>query len=74
MKRTKDWWAKLTKEQRSTLVYLERAANKNVSYSAYLPEGYGECPGCGYPTSRSLCSYCSNRLIELINIASQGEV
>lgn len=56
MKRTKEWWARLTKEERSHLVYLERSAN---CWSAYLPDDCCECSGCGTPmVGEGLCEAC----------------
>jgi len=67
MRRTRVWWARLTKEERSTLVFLERARQWCGGSSAYLPDDVRECPACGQPQMRSgLCNYCYSRLETLI--------
>lgn len=72
MRRTKQWWAHLTKEERSELVYLERAQYKYGS-GWNLPEGYSDCSACGYPCTGSICAMCSNRLSELVRKADKAE-
>ena len=47
MKRTKEWWARLTKEERAYLVWLERGNNRCVSAGAYVPCDVQECRACG---------------------------
>lgn len=72
MKRTKEWWANLTKEERSELVYLERGANQS-HYSSYYPDDCVECGGCGSPSLGSgLCSLCLARLNDLLRKANIG--
>ena len=69
MRRTKEWWARLDKWERSTLVYLERAEYGGGGYGGggYLPDDCSECGGCSQPTlGIGLCSSCGNRLEELI--------
>ncbi|HUU39612.1 MAG TPA: hypothetical protein VMW42_01590 [Desulfatiglandales bacterium] len=73
MKRTKEWWARLTKEERIRLVFLERADKHGSGSSAYLPEGYGDCPACSTPSRYGLCTGCLNDLIGLINKANKEE-
>jgi hypothetical protein len=70
MRRTKEWWARLTKEERAHLVYLEKNQNKLATGSAYLPEGVGECPACGQLSRFGLCDYCSGCLEKYIKKAS----
>ena len=60
MKRTKEWWARLTEAERSHLVFIEKYGNKSAGGSAYLPEGIGECPACGQLSSYGLCKYCED--------------
>jgi hypothetical protein len=62
MKRTKEWWARLSKQERSELVYLERAKSHRSS---------NECPNCGTPYfGYGLCLICHTRLFNLIQKAS----
>ena len=75
MKRTKEWWAALTKEERSELIWLERK-NYSGSYGdgGYLPDDCSECCSCGQPQLGSgLCPVCSNRLTYLIEKANGGK-
>lgn len=72
MKRTKEWWARLTKDERAHLVYLERSDVKGSGRgrSAYLPDDCGECPACGTPTiSSGLCHACYQAWKSYINKA-----
>lgn len=67
MRRTKEWWNKLTKQERSELVWLEKTQH-HYGYSAYYPDDCGECGSCGNPSlGGGLCNLCNNRLIELLN-------
>lgn len=66
MKRTKEWWSRLTREERSRLVMLERASNQTMLPSGYCPDDCGECPACSSPApGDGLCNYCLEELIEL---------
>lgn len=67
-RRTREWWSRLSPEERSELVGLERlVARPGAGASdAYLPEGYGECARCDYPASWTLCDRCLSRLCALI--------
>ena len=70
MRRTKEWWAKLTKEERSQLVFLEKANNKMGGSSAYLPDDCRECPSCSAPSlSSGLCPVCASALDFLLSKA-----
>ena len=60
MKRTKEWWARLTEAERSHLVFIEKHHNKSAIGSAYLPDDVGECPACGQLSHFGLCDYCSD--------------
>lgn len=72
MKRTKEWWAQLTKEERAELVNLERAY-KYSGRSAYLPDDCSECGYCSTPSLLGgLCWDCLNRLIDLIDKADNA--
>jgi len=68
MKRTKEWWARLTKTERSELVTLQTADSRNGGYhSLYIPDDCTECPHCGMPhLGAGLCPVCSGRLENLI--------
>jgi len=71
MKRTKEWWAALTKEERAELVWLEKSPHSTRSW--YLPDDCSECSGCENPQMGSgLCQDCSDRLDELINKADEA--
>jgi len=70
VKRTKEWWGGLSKTERSTLVYLERAQHW-FGRSGYYPDDCGDCGGCGCPSlGGGLCNQCSNQLQQLLNKAS----
>jgi len=70
MKRTKEWWARLTREERAELVWIEHGANHPTGLGGYLPDDCSECGACGRAMLGSgLCSYCSSRLDELLNKA-----
>ena len=71
MRRTREWWARLTKEERSELVYLE-GSDRYSHRSAYIPDDCYECGSCSTPSLGSLCPMCLNRLIFLIDKANQG--
>ena len=67
MRATKEQWARLSKNERSELVRLERGG-QGSGYSAggMLPDDCSECDACGEPTLGSgLCSYCFLRWREL---------
>ena len=72
MKRTKEWWAALTKEERCWLVYAER--NDTCSRSDYLPDDCSECGVCGQPQMGGcgMCRYCLDRLIGVILKAEEA--
>lgn len=67
MKRTQIWWNRLTPDERSRLVWLERSANKLTTLGGYLPDDCGECPSCSEPVlGGGLCRFCSNELDQLL--------
>lgn len=72
MKRTKEWWAQLTEEERAELVRLERA--DALSSTAHLdPSGRSKCVNCSiFHLGRGLCPRCLARLTKLINKADAG--
>ncbi len=73
MRRTKEWWARLTKEEREALVWLDKA-NRDYGSSSYLPEPYGFC-GCGTPTNGGgICSECSDDRERLIQKANGEDI
>jgi hypothetical protein len=73
MRRTKEWWATLDKEERSHLVYIERRMNGFTGYGGYLPDDCSECPVCGQPVFGSgMCSYCSNSRYKYIDKADKA--
>jgi len=77
MKRTKQWWAALTKEERSELHWLERHNSIWAvrGGSGNLPDDCSECPNCSTPhTGIGLCPVCNLRLDVLINKANQPMV
>jgi len=66
MRRNKEWWTRLTPEERSELVLMERYQYKG-GRSSYLPDDCSECGICGEPTlGSSPCRWCCNRMDELI--------
>jgi len=69
MKRTKEWWSNLTKEERTWLVYAER--NDTSCRSAYLPDDCSECGACGQPSLGfgGMCKYCLNEHQRIVNKA-----
>jgi len=73
MKRTKEWWARLTSDERSHLVFIEKHHNELACGSAYLPEGVRECPACGQLSHYGLCDYCSGKQEEYINKANKEQ-
>ena len=61
-RRSSAWWAALTPEERSLLMYLEKADYHSGSFGG-LPEGFSECGGCARPKSGGgLCTYCADRV------------
>ena len=73
MKRTKEWWSRLTKDERSELYWLERSQYSGGG-SAYIPDDCTECGRCGTPhLGYGLCRLCLKRLIELVEKAGKME-
>ena len=72
-RRTREWWARLTKEERSELVWLERATGNCYGGGGYLPDDCSECGACGSPMLGSgLCPHCGNRLDALLKKANDN--
>jgi hypothetical protein len=69
MRRTKDWWAALTRPERIWLVYAEK--NDRAFYSPYLPDDCSECGVCGQPQlgGGGMCTYCLNKHKEITDLA-----
>ena len=72
MRRTKEWWARLTPRERWYVHWLERA--KYLGRSDYLPDDCMECGFCGspFPGNSKLCPGCEDLLRELIVKANAG--
>jgi hypothetical protein len=72
VKRTKEWWAALTEEERCWLVYAER--NDKSYRSAYLPDDSSECGVCGMPQlgGGGMCISCLNRHHEIVTKANKA--
>jgi len=67
MKRTKEWWNNLTKEERSRLVYLERAYSESISYLGC------RCKSCDkLHVGAGLCKSCYKEMKNLINKANKA--
>lgn len=68
MKRTKEWWARLTPKERSELWWLERAQTAPSFSSDLIPDDCSYCANdnCSLPhPGRGLCLVCRKRLITL---------
>jgi hypothetical protein len=69
MKRTKEWWSNLTKDERSELVYLERGRSYSVSEIPINSDG--QCGACCAPmVGHGLCNSCGWKLDKLIGKAN----
>lgn len=72
MKRTKEWWHRLSKWERSRLVELERASSGPYGAGGWLPDDCTECDGCGQPQIGSgLCVNCLKEWQALIDKADK---
>jgi len=74
MRRTKQWWKKFSKAERSYIVYFEKQKNKFHSYGGggYLPDDSSECPVCGNPMLGSgTCKYCYDKYDSIIKKADK---
>jgi len=59
MRRTKEWWNCLTKEERSRLVSLERAHGSSTLFSV-------KCAACGsLHVGAGLCTSCMQEMVDL---------
>lgn len=74
MRRTEQWWSKLTADERSELHWLEKYNSKWATRgSAGLPDDCLECGNCSTPHAGvGLCPVCSQRLEFLINKADSA--
>jgi hypothetical protein len=72
MKRTKEWWKRLTKDERSRLYWLEHQKGSGYSAGGYLPDDCSEC-GCGSPMlgAGGFCPVCSAEYNRILNKANQ---
>ena len=67
MKRTKEWWDMLNKQERSRLFELEHSHSSGYGAGGYLPDDCSDCGGCGNPIMGvGLCNRCSRELDDLI--------
>jgi len=67
MRRTKKWWASLSRDERKQLVHLEKAFKEGCSADGRLPEGSSACPGCGEPQLvAGPCADCSTEHARLL--------
>lgn len=74
MKRTKEWWARLTEEERILLVALEDGEEHSGGGGGWYPDDCGECGYCSSPSfGGGLCNPCSKTLDRLLAKAN-GEV
>ena len=65
-RRTKEWWAKFTPEERSTIVYFERYCERG-GRSSYLPDDCGDCGVCGSVTKGSgACRDCTTEYLKIL--------
>ena len=74
MKRTKAWWRRLNKVERSYLVLFERlsAHPPPLGGGGYLPDDCGECPLCGNPAlGGGACRECGNQYDQILAKANQ---
>jgi len=75
MRRTKEFWARLTKEERSYLVYIEKNKNNYNWMGGYLPDDCSECVVCGLPMLGSgMCHHCYEDYVSLVNKGSGKNV
>ena len=68
-RRDSAFWARLSRNERSLLVLLERANTQLGGYGGggYLPDDCSECPWCSTPSlSSGLCRRCSDDLRRLL--------
>lgn len=73
MRRTKEWWAALSKEERCHLIWIERQQYHCGQLGGYLPDDCGYCGSCGNPSfGGRLCRFCLDDLIELVDKADQA--
>lgn len=75
MRRTREWWAALNRQERVELVALERN-DKRGSRSVYIPDDCAICGHCGTAcrdcVGTGLCLTCEDRLYEIIAKADRA--
>ena len=74
MKRTAEWWSRMSKRERSELVKLEKGQYMGgVSWK--IPCSCSICLGCDTAHSKigGLCPSCTNRLNQLIALADSDK-
>ena len=73
MRRTKNWWARLTKAERAWLIWYEKLTARHIpSHSAYLPDDCVECPVCLTPNF-GYCTYCGDEYDRIIKKAERKD-
>ena len=71
MKRTKEWWSRLSKEERIELYHLEHSRSSRFGAGGYIPDDCCECGYCSTPhLGTGLCQLCQNRLDQLVEKAN----
>lgn len=71
MRRTKEWWARLTAQERKELVWMEKYNNTYGRMGGYYPDDCSECTACGNAMLGSgMCPWCRNRCQELVDKAN----
>jgi len=74
MRRTRTWWARLTPDERSWLVYFERSKHFSAGCSPYLPDDCGECGMCSSPSvGGGPCRYCLAECLRIVRKADEKE-
>ena len=72
MKRTKKWWKKLNKQERSYIVFFDKSNKSCGNYGGgYLPDDCSECNVCGRPILGSgTCQFCYKEYEKIIEKAN----
>ena len=72
MRRSKEWWSALSKEERTRLVYLERSykLSGELGGGGHLPDDCCECGSCSAPhLGDGLCLPCLQEACRIIDKA-----
>lgn len=73
MKRTKEWWGRLSKCEKKELIYLEKADKKGGYKNDSFPPNMYECPACSQPTTfYNLCIKCWAKHTVLVKRGNGG--